>query len=213
MTIVQRRRPPLWSFIVTILVVQFADRLLALNVAVSAAVTGSFVRDVIRRGEDLAGIVFVITAAVLVVLAVARSTSRLVNVMLVAYLVVATANVMLNIAALVATASFVGVGRLELLWDVVLAYLSTVLLFSMWYRLLDTELVGGAFEWPVDPMRPEREPGWVDYVFLAFNTNATFGPTSEVVHSRAAKVTMMIQAMCSLVILVVLVARIVGLDS
>lgn len=210
---VVRRRPPLWSFIVTILIVQGADRLLSANVAVSTVADSEVVRGAIRRGENIADVVFVVTAVALVALAVVRSSSRWVNTLLVVYLVVATANVMMSIAALVATARFTGVDRLELLWDVGLAYLSTVLLFSMWYRLLDTELDGGAFEWPPDPHRPGREPGWVDYVFLAFNTNATFGPTTEVVHARSAKVAMMVQTMCSLVILVVLVARIAGLDG
>lgn len=50
-------------------------------------------------------------------------------------------------------------------------------------------------------------------MFIAFNTNATFGPTVETVTSRRVKVLMMLQTMCSLVVLVVLVARMVSLKS
>lgn len=207
------KRPPLWSSVFTIMIVQVADRILAGSVTMSSIADSPLVQLLLRRGEDFADAVFLVVAVSLVASALLRPTARWVNALLVAYLVVATANVVFSIATLVVTARFVGVGRLGLLWDVALAYLSTVLLFSMWYRLLDTELPGGAFEWPQDPNRPDRTPGWVDYVFLAFNTNATFGPTAEVVHARSAKLMMMMQTMCSLIILVVLVARIAGLES
>jgi hypothetical protein len=163
--------------------------------------------------QDTGNLLFLAAAAALVVVLVLRSKPRWVLGVLVAYLSMATFNLVLNVFALVATAEHNEAARLTLLWDVGLVYVSTVLVFSLWYRLLDTELTGGAFEFPVDPARPDRSPGWIDYVFLSFNTNATFGPTAEVVHARTAKVAMMCQTVLSLMVLVVLVARIVGLGD
>jgi uncharacterized membrane protein len=50
-------------------------------------------------------------------------------------------------------------------------------------------------------------PGFLDYLFLAFNTSTAFSPTDTAVLSRRAKVLMMVQALLSLVILAVLVSR------
>ncbi|MEY4338463.1 MAG: hypothetical protein RLZ14_313 [Actinomycetota bacterium] len=53
-------------------------------------------------------------------------------------------------------------------------------------------------------------PTLIDYAFISFNTNATFGPTSETVVSRRVKLVMMFQTSLSLLVLLVLVARLVG---
>jgi uncharacterized membrane protein len=50
-------------------------------------------------------------------------------------------------------------------------------------------------------------PGFLDYLFLAFNTSTAFSPTDTAVLSRRAKALMMVQALLSLVILAVLVGR------
>jgi uncharacterized membrane protein len=50
-------------------------------------------------------------------------------------------------------------------------------------------------------------PGFLDYLFLAFNTSTAFSPTDTAFLSRRAKVLMMLQALQSLLILAVLVAR------
>jgi hypothetical protein len=50
-------------------------------------------------------------------------------------------------------------------------------------------------------------PGFVDYLFLAFNTSTAFSPTDTAFLSRRTKVLMMVQALLSLVILAVLVGR------
>jgi hypothetical protein len=44
---------------------------------------------------------------------------------------------------------------------------------------------------------------------LSFNTNSTFGPTTEGVKSRVAKGLMMVQTSLALTVLVVLTARII----
>jgi uncharacterized membrane protein len=53
-------------------------------------------------------------------------------------------------------------------------------------------------------------PGFLDYLFLAFNTSTAFSPTDTAVLSRRAKVLMMVQALLSLLILAVLVRRAVN---
>jgi uncharacterized membrane protein len=53
-------------------------------------------------------------------------------------------------------------------------------------------------------------PGFLDYLFLAFNTSTAFSPTDTAVLSRRAKVLMMVQALLSLLILAVLVSRAVN---
>lgn len=50
-------------------------------------------------------------------------------------------------------------------------------------------------------------PGFVDYLFLAFNTSTAFSPTDTLVLSRWAKLLTMAQALISLAVLVLLVAR------
>ena len=204
---------PVWPFVLTIVVVQLVDLVLNSRVTFEPLTAERWVRTSLLWVQDTGNLLFLGAAVVLVLVLVLRSRPRWVLAVLVAYLSVATFNLVLNVFALVATAEHNEERRLTLLWDVGLVYLSTVLVFSLWYRLLDTELAGGAFEFPVDPARPDRSPGWIDYVFLSFNTNATFGPTAEVVHARTAKVVMMCQTLLSLLVLVVLVARIVGLGD
>jgi hypothetical protein len=204
---------PLLPFISTVLVVQVMDRLISARITLGPLVDDPGQRDAIRLGEDVGDIVFVAVALVVAIAALVRVRPRWMNALVIGYLSVATANLALNVGTLVATAELLQGQRLALLWDVGLVYASTVLVFSLWYRLLDTELTEGAFDWPVDPAHPDRRPGWIDYVFLSFNTNATFGPTTEVVHARSAKVVMMGQTVISLLVLVVLVARIAGLGS
>jgi uncharacterized membrane protein len=50
-------------------------------------------------------------------------------------------------------------------------------------------------------------PGLLDYLFLAFNTSTAFSPTDTAFLSRRAKVLMMVQALQSLLISGVIVAR------
>jgi uncharacterized membrane protein len=54
-------------------------------------------------------------------------------------------------------------------------------------------------------------PGFVDYLFLAFNTSTAFSPTDTPVLSRWAKFLMMIQSLISLATVVLLAARAVNI--
>lgn len=107
-----------------------------------------------------------------------------------------------------------------LLRDAALLWAINVVNFAVWYWELD----GGGlskrrtaghrsedFLFPqmnlaTDAARAWR-PGFVDYLFLAFNTSTAFSPTDTAFLSRRAKTLMMVQALLSLVVLAVLVAR------
>ena len=88
-----------------------------------------------------------------------------------------------------------------------------MLAFSLWYQLADAYIKGGAFDFPPHGAHPDDPPRWIDYLFLSFNTQSTFGPTIEGIRTRPVKVLMMLQTSLSLILLVVLVARIIVAPS
>jgi hypothetical protein len=107
---------------------------------------------------------------------------------------------------------------------------SNVLIFASWYWRLDAggpharDMHGahtdGAFLFPQMALDPELRrdmgdehwrPGFVDYLFLAFNTSTAFSPTDVPVLSRWAKLLMMLQASISLATLALLAARAVNI--
>jgi len=118
----------------------------------------------------------------------------------------------------------------ELLLSASLLWVGNLLIFASWYWRLDAggphqrDLVGphtdGAFLFPQMMVDPELRkamgdenwrPGFVDYLFLAFNTSTAFSPTDVPVLSRWAKVLMMVQASISLATVALLAARAVNI--
>ena len=102
-------------------------------------------------------------------------------------------------------------------------WLSNILVFASWYWRLDAggpqqrdvrgKHVEGAFLFPQMTVRTEKHwaPGFVDYLFLAFNTSTAFSPTDVPPLTRWAKMLMMVQSMISLGAIVVLGARAVNI--
>ena len=108
-------------------------------------------------------------------------------------------------------------------------WISNVLVFASWYWRLDAggpharELrdihMDGAFLFPqmtmpagpLSPIANGWSPGFVDYLFLAFNTSTAFSPTDVPVLSRWAKGLMMVQAGISLITIALLAARAVNI--
>jgi uncharacterized membrane protein len=101
-------------------------------------------------------------------------------------------------------------------------WMSNVLVFASWYWRLDgggpnardrrKSHNSGAFLFPQMQMRDQTwKPGFVDYLFLAFNTSTAFSPTDVPVLSRWAKVMMMVQSAISLGTVVILAARAVNI--
>jgi uncharacterized membrane protein len=107
-----------------------------------------------------------------------------------------------------------------LLQDAALLWVINVVTFAVWYWEIDC---GGPaqrhreghtsedFLFPQvnlgDKIARAWSPGFLDYLFLAFNTSTAFSPTDTAVLSQRAKVLMMVQALLSLLILAVLVSR------
>jgi hypothetical protein len=101
-------------------------------------------------------------------------------------------------------------------------WVSNILVFASWYWRLDAggpnlrelrkEHSDGAFLFPQMTLG-DREwmPGFVDYLFLAFNTSTAFSPTDVPVLSRWAKVMMMVQSTISLTTLALLAARAINI--
>jgi hypothetical protein len=54
-------------------------------------------------------------------------------------------------------------------------------------------------------------PGFIDYLFLAFNTSTAFSPTDVPVLSRWAKTLMIVQSVISLATVALLAARAVNI--
>ncbi len=104
-------------------------------------------------------------------------------------------------------------------------WVANVLVFASWYWRLDAGGPNardrrdahdeGAFLFPqmITPWESDKSwrPGFVDYLFLAFNTSTAFSPTDVPVLSRWAKLMMMVQALISLATVALLAARAVNI--
>lgn len=113
----------------------------------------------------------------------------------------------------------------ELLRAAAALWFANILVFACWYWRLDAggpnarDLMEthseGAFLFPqmVTPWDSDKNwrPGFLDYLFLAFNTSTAFSPTDVPVLSRWAKLMMMVQAMISLATVALLAARAVNI--
>jgi hypothetical protein len=119
---------------------------------------------------------------------------------------------------------------LQLLHAASALWICNLLVFACWYWRLDAggphqrdlrrSHTDGAFLFPqmvLDPdLRAEMgedrwSPGFVDYLFLAYNTSTAFSPTDVPVLSRWAKVLMMLQSSISLATIAILAARAVNI--
>jgi uncharacterized membrane protein len=132
---------------------------------------------------------------------------------------VVTASVVLRVFFLVSTLPERGESGLSVLVDSALIWLSNVVTFAVWYWEIDSGALaehrvdaraGKDFLFPQDQQRGGREdtgwsPGFLDYLFVAFNTSMAFSPTDTAVLSRRAKVLTVVQSLLSLVVVLVLV--------
>jgi hypothetical protein len=119
---------------------------------------------------------------------------------------------------------------IELLRAAGALWVSNILVFASWYWRLDGGgpnerdkrgvHTDGAFLFPQMAMdqslrkqtgEDNWSPGFIDYLFLAFNTSTAFSPTDVPVLSRWAKVLMIVQSMISLMTVALLAARAVNI--
>ncbi len=130
--------------------------------------------------------------------------------------VIIIANALFTLALLVHTSGLMAVlsgGASEavnaLLLDVVLMATSNILIFSVWYWIIDPPGVGDVprADEPWDFLFPQRAgsiphyeswvPRYGDYLFVAFTTSFAFSPTDAPPLTRRAKAIMLMQAVIS----------------
>jgi uncharacterized membrane protein len=118
----------------------------------------------------------------------------------------------------------------DLLRSAAALWVTNIIVFASWYWRLDAggpyarELRGahidGAFLFPQMTLSRETRiemgeelwsPGFVDYLFLAFNTSTAFSPTDSPVLTRWAKLMMMVQSLISFTTVALLAARAVNI--
>jgi len=101
----------------------------------------------------------------------------------------------------------------DILLDVVLMGVSNILVFSIWYWVIDPPGIDGK-RLPDEPwalLFPQRatalpnygnwQPKYPDYLFVAFTTSFAFSPTDTLPLTRTAKMLMLLQAAISVITL------------
>lgn len=140
-----------------------------------------------------------------------------------------TSGLIASVALLVITLPGTKQPPLELLRSAGALWLTNVLVFALWYWRLDGggprerearhEFGSRSFVFPqMQIEKIERKtfgadkwrPGFVDYLFVAFTTSSTFGPTDAPLLTHWAKLLAMTQIVISLTIVVLLISRAVG---
>lgn len=162
--------------------------------------------------EHAGTLLFVLITAGLVVSLFSGSTRRLFRWSL-AYLSFSVVQVVANVLGMVFTAHHASGQGLSSLWDVMAVYMQSVLVFMFIYIFLDVSTPGGAFVWPSRDGEQPPMPHLIDYLFISLNVNSTYGPTSEALISRPAKLVMALQVLLAILMLTVLIARAVSVTS
>ena len=134
----------------------------------------------------------------------------------------------LNLLALARQAFFLArpEGAMELLFTGAILWVMNVLIFGIFYWLLDgggpdLRAMGKAkqadfmFPQQLDPDTAPSEwyPSFGDYLYLAFTAATSFGPTDAMPYSRRAKAAMAVEGALALVTLGVIIARAVSLAT
>jgi hypothetical protein len=143
---------------------------------------------------------------------------------------VVTADMIWSLGLLIAALPAHKQPPIALLESAAALWITNIIVFASWYWRLDgggpTERerrgvhTDGAFLFPQMTLNQEARiamgeqcwnPGFVDYLFLAFNTSTAFSPTDVPVLSRWAKGLMMVQSLISLATIALLAARAVNI--
>ena len=162
---------------------------------------------------DLIGTLAFIAVTLCLIVSLFRGRTRELFRWALVYLLFSMVQVITNVLSMVASAGSHKGGGLAGLWDVAAVYVETVLVFMFVYVFLDVSTPGGAFVWPSRDGEEPPEPHLIDYLFISMNVNSTYGPTSEAVMSRPAKLVMSLQVLLAIMMLTVLIARTVSSTS
>ncbi len=173
--------------------------------------------------EDLISFLIVIALVVCVLIYLFTSQSVFYRAILITA-TLSTFGLVLNIGGLLVSLVNRQVDSRFLLIDAAIVYSSTILIFSVWYWILDCEsqqaqycgeVVTPVLIFPQNATKITGyecwKPGFIDYLFLSFHTSSTVGPTDTLVISKYAKITMICQVTISLIVLIVLAARAIGI--
>ena len=143
---------------------------------------------------------------------------------------VATAAMVASLVLLVSRLPLHKEKPVQLLLSATGLWLCNTVIFASWYWRLDAggpnkrdlreSHTDGAFLFPQMTLSPQLRkemgedqwrPGFVDYLFLSFNTSTAFSPTDVLILSRWAKVLMMVQSLISLSTIAILAARAINI--
>ena len=182
----------------------------------------------IRWHWMLSTVTVVMLAAIVVVYLVRRRQWRVrrgIEIALAGLLVLGD---ILNLFALARQAFFLDrpEGAMELLFTGAVLWIMNVLIFGIFYWLLDgggpdRRAVGEAgpadfmFPQQIDPSTAPSDwyPSFADYLYLAFTAATSFGPTDAMPYTRRAKAAMAVEGGLALVTLGVIIARAVSLAT
>ncbi len=175
-------------------------------------------------------LVLLVALAIPVILSRLKGNHRLNHLLLLALCLLVTVTELLSIGLLLASLPDKTVSAASLLQDAGLLWGSNILIFSLWYWQIDG---GGPYArshescqdyrqqaellFPVLTFSDQRakysewRPGFMDYLFVAFNTSTAFSPTDTPVLSTRLKALSMVQAVISLVTLAALAARAINI--
>jgi uncharacterized membrane protein len=112
-----------------------------------------------------------------------------------------------------------------LLLDALNIWATNVIVFSLWYWELDrggpsigrgdhaglSEFIFPQMTLPAGSVGADAKPGFIDYLFLSFNTSTAFSPTDTMPLTRRMKLLMMLEAYVSLLTLALVAARAVNI--
>ena len=111
----------------------------------------------------------------------------------------------------------------SLLGDVVLMVVTNILIFSVWYWIIDPPGIDETKrdDAPWDFLFPQRGaslphyeswvPRYTDYLYLAFTTSFAFSPTDTLPLTRRAKILMLLQSAISIITLTAIASSAVSL--
>lgn len=192
------------EFMIAMISIHVLDHFVSGNLTRSG-VLSQWGNAVVSSFEEIGGLVLAFMGAASLI-AILKPVKRVLVLTVFVYLSFAAIHLVVNVGALLLTAELRRGEPLTQLADVVAVYFMGVFVFTAWYWFLDRTTAEGAFVFPHKPLKDSKGT-LIDYLFLSFNTSATFGPTVELPTTRAAKLLMMLQVCSSLVVLMVLLAR------
>jgi hypothetical protein len=201
----------------------------AILALLAVAVSQLWLPEHLSAGPGWLWVVLVVGLTVPSVVARRRKHYRLNEIFGFATTSVVTLMLILSLALLITSLPSHRESPVQLLQSAATLWFSNILVFASWYWRLDAggpnardlrdAHTEGAFLFPQMTIpalqTPEGARGWtpgfVDYLFLAFNTSTAFSPTDVPVLSRWAKLVMMVQAMISLATITLLAARAINI--